>query len=323
MTTRATTTRIVALATPLDLRHTVGHLRTGRSDPTMALTTTAAARASWTPQGPVTLLVDVDATSMTATATVAGPGSDWMLDHVEHLLGCDDDVTGFDPHAHEVVARLTRRLPGFRIGHTGRVADVLAPTILAQKVTASEAARSWQQLVVLANQPAPAGAGLPDLLLPPSSAFFAGIAPWRCTAAGVDRTRAVTLIEAHRRVERLEEAATMPPRTRRARLTALRGIGPWTAAIIERAAFGDPDAVEVGDFHVPNTIAWNLVRQARADDATMLALLSPFAGHRGRVVRIVELAGQRAPRFGPRLAPRRFGAVAGTGTGAASPRRAS
>ena len=88
----------------------------------------------------------------------------------------------------------------------------------------------------------------------------------------------------------------------RARLTAVRGIGPWTAAIVERVAFGDADAVEVGDYHLPNLVAWNLAGQDRADDDRMLELLAPFAPHRGRTLRLLELGGQQAPRRGARMA---------------------
>jgi hypothetical protein len=36
----------------------------------------------------------------------------------------------------------------------------------------------------------------------------------------------------------------------------------------------------------------------------MLELLAPWAGHRARVVRLLEASGIRAPRYGPRVAPR-------------------
>ena len=29
---------------------------------------------------------------------------------------------------------------------------------------------------------------------------------------------------------------------------------------------GDPDAVPIADYHLPNWVAWNLVGEARADD---------------------------------------------------------
>jgi hypothetical protein len=36
----------------------------------------------------------------------------------------------------------------------------------------------------------------------------------------------------------------------------------------------------------------------------MLELLEPYRGQRARVVRLLELSGIRAPRYGPRLSPR-------------------
>ena len=91
-----------------------------------------------------------------------------------------------------------------------------------------------------------------------------------------------------------------------ARLQAFPGIGPWTAAEVALRALGDADAVSVGDFHLPNLVAWALAREPRADDDRMLDLLEPYRGQRARVVRLLELSGIRPPAFGPRLAPRRI-----------------
>lgn len=295
------------LDSPLDLRATVGALRVGRGDPTMRLDATTMVRATRTPEGPATLRLDVDPDGRTIAAHAVGPGATHVLDAGPELVGAHDDRAGFDPGVHEIVARLAARRPGFRIGRTGRVVDVLLPTILAQKVTGTEAIRAFHHLAVVAGERAPTGGDVPDLLLPPDPAWLAHTPTWQYTAAGVDRTRAVTIIESHRRLARLEEAVAMAPDDARARLTAVRGIGPWTAAIVERHARGDPDAVEVGDFHLPNTVAWTLAREPRGDDDRMLELLAPFAGHRGRVARLCELAGSFAPRRGPRHAPRRFG----------------
>jgi hypothetical protein len=41
----------------------------------------------------------------------------------------------------------------------------------------------------------------------------------------------------------------------------------------------------------------------------MLELLAPWAGQRQRVVRLIELAGRAAPRFGPRFAPNDIRAI--------------
>jgi 3-methyladenine DNA glycosylase/8-oxoguanine DNA glycosylase len=85
-----------------------------------------------------------------------------------------------------------------------------------------------------------------------------------------------------------------------ARVCAVAGLGPWTAALVLRVAAGDPDHVEVGDFHVKHQVSWALAGEARGTDERMLELLAPYRGQRGRVVRLLLAAGVRAPAFGPR-----------------------
>jgi 3-methyladenine DNA glycosylase/8-oxoguanine DNA glycosylase len=57
----------------------------------------------------------------------------------------------------------------------------------------------------------------------------------------------------------------------------------------------------VGDYHLPNQVAWALAGEPRADDARMLELLAPWPGHRGRVTRLIVAGVGAAPRFGPRM----------------------
>jgi 3-methyladenine DNA glycosylase/8-oxoguanine DNA glycosylase len=70
-------------------------------------------------------------------------------------------------------------------------------------------------------------------------------------------------------------------------------------------ASGDPDAVSVGDYNLPKAVGWALAGRI-VDDAGMLELLAPYAGHRYRVTRLVELSGIRPPRRGPRLPVRDY-----------------
>jgi 3-methyladenine DNA glycosylase/8-oxoguanine DNA glycosylase len=86
-----------------------------------------------------------------------------------------------------------------------------------------------------------------------------------------------------------------------ARIGALRGIGPWSVAEVARTALGDADAVSVGDYHVPNIVAWALAGEPRGSDERMLELLEPFRPHRGRVQLLLEAAHVRPPAFGPRM----------------------
>jgi 3-methyladenine DNA glycosylase/8-oxoguanine DNA glycosylase len=90
------------------------------------------------------------------------------------------------------------------------------------------------------------------------------------------------------------------------RLLALAGIGPWTVAEVRRSAYGDPDAVSVGDYHLKNDVAYALAGEPRATDERMLELLEPFRGQRGRVCALLLRAGMGAPRFGPRMPIRSF-----------------
>lgn len=290
--------RRLRLDGPLDLRRTLWPLQTGRSDPTMRLDASSALRATRTPAGPATLHLRRSGDGLAATAW--GPGRDWALEALPALVGAGDEPAGFDP-GHPTVARAHHRHPGLRIAATGRVADLLVPTVLAQRVTSREARRSWAGIVSAWGGRAPGPA--PGLRLPPAPAELAARPYWAYTRFGVDRGRAETVVRACARLDRLEEAVGLPRRRATARLTALPGLGPWTAAILMRHARGDPDTVEVGDFHVSNTIAWNLAGEPRGTDERMLELLEPFAGQRGRVVMLLGAAGQRAPRFGPKAPP--------------------
>ena len=58
-----------------------------------------------------------------------------------------------------------------------------------------------------------------------------------------------------------------------------------------------------GDYHVAANIGYVLTGEP-VDDDGLAVLLEPYAGHRHRVQRLVELAGITRPRRGPRMAPR-------------------
>jgi 3-methyladenine DNA glycosylase/8-oxoguanine DNA glycosylase len=101
----------------------------------------------------------------------------------------------------------------------------------------------------------------------------------------------------------------LPPAEALCRLQAIPGVGPWTAAETIRSACGDPDAVSVGDYHVPSLVSWVLAGEPRGSDARMLELLEPYRGQRARLVRLLELSGWRPPRWGPRMPRRSIAAI--------------
>lgn len=278
----------------VDLVRTLGVHRAGHGDPTTLVGPREAWRATHTPDGPGTLHVWREGDHVRAEAW--GPGGDRLLASVPGLLGVDDDPRAVVAH-HPAVARALATVRGLRIGRSGTVLHALVPTVLAQRVTAGEALRVWATLCRHLGEPAPGPAGL---LLPPRPDRLLDVPTWTFHRLGVERRRADTIRRAARHARRLEEVTAMPRPDAYARLLAVPGIGPWTAASTLGPVLGDPDAVVVGDYHLPHAVAWALAGEARATDERMLELLAPYAGQRARVVRLLLAAGARAPAFGPR-----------------------
>jgi len=294
--------RRVALRGPLDLATTLGPLAHGRGDRTIRLAGGQAWLAFRTADGPATLRL-VMAAPARLTATAWGDGAEKALGTVPALIGEEDRPEDFVAH-HRVLRELQRRHAGLRLPRSRRVMHALAPSVLEQKVTGTEAFRSYAALLRRYGEPAP---GPGDLLLPPSPPTLAGLPYHAFHPLGVERRRAEVIRRAAARANWLEAAATAEEAGRR--LRSLPGIGPWTVAEVLRCAFGDPDAVSVGDFHIPNSVAWALAGEARATDERMLELLEPYRGQRGRVQRLLEVGRVVAPRYGPRMAPRNIAAL--------------
>lgn len=225
-----------------------------------------------------------------------GPGAEWLVDAAPALLGADDSLDGFAPQG-ELLA-IHRRHPGLRMCRSQAVYEATVGAVLEQKVTAREAWTSFRMMVDAWGEEAPGPGGM---RLAPSPRALGGQPAHELRAFGVDERRATTLGLVARRASRLEEAAGMDFAAARARLQVLPGMGPWTAAKVAMLALGDPDAVMVGDFHIPHMVTFAFTGEPRGDDARMLELLAPYAGHRGRVVRLLSAAGIAAPKFGPRL----------------------
>jgi 3-methyladenine DNA glycosylase/8-oxoguanine DNA glycosylase len=177
------------------------------------------------------------------------------------------------------------------------VFEALVPAVLEQKVTTIEAKAGYRALVDALGEPAP---GPVRLRLPPSPQVLARTPYWTFHRFGIERRRAVVIIEAARSANRLEEITTMDLASAYRRLQAFAGVGPWTAAKVAETALGDPDAVPVGDYHLPHTVGYALEGTSRSTDERMLELLDPYRGHRARVIRLLLISGIRAPRFGPR-----------------------
>ena len=131
----------------------------------------------------------------------------------------------------------------------------------------------------------------------PDPRAWAAIPSWEWLRASVDgaRSAAVVRAAAPRRPARAGRRLSLSQR--HARLRALPGVGVWTSAEVAQRALGDPDSVSFGDYHVAKDITWALTGEALGDDA-LAELLEPYAGHRYRVQRLLELDGHPAAAAG-------------------------
>jgi 3-methyladenine DNA glycosylase/8-oxoguanine DNA glycosylase len=284
---------------PVDLGATLGPLRRGTGDPAHRFD---PAGGFWwacrTPEGPGTLAVSANGRLVTGEAWGAGAG--WLLDRLPVLLGCDDDWSALDVSDVAVLDRVRRSRPGLRLPNTGLVLDALVPAILEQRVTGQEARRAWRLLLRRYGTPAPGPAD--GMVVPPPPETLLSVPSWDWHRFGVDLQRQRAIRAAATVARRLEECATMSPADALARLRLVPGVGVWTAAETAQRAIGHPDAVSVGDYHLKNVVVHLFTGRARGTDDEMLELLAPWTGQRQRVMRLVELAGIGAPRFGPRFA---------------------
>ncbi len=299
------TTAWVAIDAPRSLRATLSIYRNGFGDPTTRLDGNSFLRATRTPDGPGTLRLrwaddPAPVTDAGLTADAWGPGGGWLLASVDALTGAADEAIAF-PDAHPAVERALRVRRGTRIGASHDLYHQLLPTIIAQRITAGEAIRQWQRLCRELGEPAPGPSDVVgDLLLPPSPASLHRRPAWWFHPLGIETKRARPLTEVARHADKLWEWTAAGSETAADKLGLLQGVGVWTIGSVLGPCLGDPDALPVGDYHFPNTVAWALAGEPRADDDRMLELLEPYRGQRGRVLWALISTAGKAPAFGPR-----------------------
>jgi 3-methyladenine DNA glycosylase/8-oxoguanine DNA glycosylase len=280
---------MVETALPVDLVATLAPLWHGRGDPCMSAGRAEVWRASWFASGAATTHLRA-AGPRRVEVRAWGPGAEEALEAAPDLVGARDDDGGLARCDDTVVRRMARSRPALRLCRGGNVLEVLVPAVLEQKVQGARARAAYRSMVRAFGTPAPAAPVL--LLLPPTAEWLREQPSWRWHRWGVELRRATTVRTA---------AASAGRCTTARQLRALPGIGVWTAAQVASAAWGDADAVSVGDYWLKHWVCHTLAGEPRGTDERMLELLEPWAGQRGRVCRLIMSAGVAPPRYGPRL----------------------
>ncbi|AQA06423.1 3-methyladenine DNA glycosylase [Mycobacterium sp. MS1601] len=291
--------RTVTFDGPTSLGATLFPLRRGPGDPTFQIGADGAMwRTSLLESGAVTARLQRTGPD-TVHAQIWGAGAAEFAEALPAFVGADDDARDLIP-THPTVAAALQKAPHLRLGRTGRVLEALIPAVIEQRVPGADAFRSWRLLVTKYGAPAP-GPAPARMRVFPEAEVWRRIPSWEFHRANVDPGRAQTVIGCATRAASLERLAGRPAEEARTAMTSLPGVGIWTAAETAQRAFGDADALSVGDYHVAKMIGWTFLGHPIDDDA-MVELLEPMRPHRHRVVRLLYVSGlAREPRRGPRL----------------------
>ncbi|KUI46003.1 3-methyladenine DNA glycosylase [Mycobacterium sp. GA-1199] len=290
----------VAFDGPVSPALTLAPLRRGRTDPCYYDAHDGAIwRTSLMRSGPVAARLTKSAPD-TVDCEAWGDGATEFAETLPALLGAYDDSVGFVP-TEPTIAAAHRRVRHLRLGRTDRVLEALIPAVLEQRVYGKDARRAWRLLVTKYGAPAP-GPAPAHMRVPPPGEVWCRIPSWEFHRANVDPRRARTVVVCAQRADSLERLGARSPAKARVAMASLPGVGEWTAAETSQRAFGDADALSVGDYHLAKMVGWSLLGHP-IDDPAMVELLEPLRPHRHRAVRLLEVSGLAVlPRFGPRMA---------------------
>ena len=148
-----------------------------------------------------------------------------------------DSALGGDP----ALGPLVRRHPGRRSPGTVDGAELAVRAVLGQQVSVAGARALAGRLVQAAGEPLRRPVGGVTHLFPTTAALAELDLPMPASRARALRALAAARVPLDPDADRQESVA---------RLLALPGIGPWTAAYVAMRALGDPDVFLAGDLGV-------------------------------------------------------------------------
>ena len=177
-----------------------------------------------------------------------------------------------DPRLAAVIAAsgdvpLRRSEPGFAS---------LASIVVAQQVSRQSADAIWARLTALIDP------------LKPESFLQGGEAAWR--QAGLSRPKQRALVAVCEAVLDgrldLDRQCRVDGKTAMAEMTAIRGIGPWTAEVYLLFAAGHPDIFPAGDIALQAAVADAFELAVRPSERDLRAMAESWAPWRGVAARL-------------------------------------
>ena len=153
----------------------------------------------------------------------------------------------------------------------------LLQVIMGQQISSAAAAAIWGRLAALPGALAPSGL----LALPDDALRAAGL-----SRPKVGHARALATAFEDGRLSAAGLAA-MPDEAAVAAITAVRGLGPWTAEVYLLFAEGRPDVCPAGDIAVAGAAAALLGLPARPDPRALRALAEAWRPSRALAARLL------------------------------------
>lgn len=184
---------------------------------------------------------------------------------LDALVLADERLADIRSRSHAVPLR--RSPPGF---------ESLASIIVAQQVSTASAAAIWGRLKQVIDP------------LTPEAYMAGGEEAWRL--AGLSRPKQRTLLAvsealAEDRID-LHGLCDLHADEAIAALTAIKGIGPWTAEVYLLFAAGHPDVFPAGDVALQTAVGHAFSHETRPDAAALRLLAQDWAPWRGVAARL-------------------------------------
>ena len=208
---------------------------------------------SVTQSAPTTLLVSLSGIDASAEPTVP------VLATVRRMLGVERDLSEFYRHACAVswLRPLARRMRGLKPPRYPTLFEACANTILFQQVSLQAASAIMRRLLMAVGTPVEHD-GMTLVAFPSAEQFLRADAA-AIRAAGVSDGKLTTLRRAGEAVASgvLDEVALneLPSADAARVLRGIKGIGPWTAAVILLRGLGRLDIFPGGDSGVAANVA--------------------------------------------------------------------
>jgi len=184
---------------------------------------------------------------------------------LEALVLADTRLADIRARSHAVPLR--RSEPGF---------ESLASIIVAQQVSTVSAAAIWARLKQAIDP------------LTPEAYIAGGEEAWRF--AGLSRPKQRTLLAVSQALAEgaldLHELCDLPAEEAIAAMTAIKGIGPWTAEVYLLFSAGHPDIFPAGDVALQTAVGHAFAHASRPDAAALRKLAEDWAPWRGVAARL-------------------------------------